>query len=82
MYDRKGNVVDASIDPVIVSKLFGPTVFKDLRITADRKECCWIIERLTILPRPDPDDPNTIQDERWVEWCRIPGQFKWEFETE
>ncbi len=64
---------------VILNKLFGPTVFMDLRITPDSEKCEWVIERLTILPCTDPEIQDTTQWQKWVEWCRIPGQFQWEF---
>lgn len=68
---------------VIIEKLYGPTVFMDLKITLDRNKCEWVIERRTILPCPDPEDQeNTTHWQKWVEWCRIPGQFDWEFEKD
>lgn len=77
---NEDKVIEIGGERVIVNKLFGPTVFMDIRITPDVKSCCWIIDRLTILPCPDPDSPHdTPQWQKWVEWCRIPAQFEWEF---
>lgn len=78
------NIQDIKIDiggeKVEICKLFGPMIFHNIRVYADTKDCCWVIERETFLPIPDPKEPNlTIQTIEWVEWCRIPGQFKWEF---
>lgn len=69
-------------DVIEIDKLYGPTVFADIRIIVDTKSCSWIIERLTTLPCPDPENPNTYQWLKWVEWCRIPAQFDWEFKEE
>ena len=74
--------IEVAGESVVIDKLFGPMVFANLRITPDTKSCSWIIERQTPLPCPDPEDKNTIQWITWVEWCRIPAQFDWEFDRE
>lgn len=51
---------------VVIDKAFGPTIFANLRITADC-ERGWVIERLW------------IKDNKWVEWCIIPAQINEEF---
>ena len=48
----------------------------NLRITPCQEDCTWKIERLTILPTGRKEEP---QEHIWVEFCRIPGQFEWEF---
>lgn len=48
--------------PVVLSKMFGPLIFADLRIRAEHKTCEWIIER------------QNYQTLEWVEFTRIPGQ--------
>lgn len=61
---------------VIIQKLFGPMIFMELRITAVTENCTWKIERLTLMPTHDEQQP---QEHIWIEFCRIPGQFDWEF---
>lgn len=56
-----------SSDVVEIEKLFGPTVFADLRITADVKRGGWVIERMWIAKG------------EFVEWCVIPAQIDQEF---
>lgn len=73
-YEFQQTTIEIGGQQVIINKLFGPMVFMDLRISPDHKDCCWIIERYTIFYKTDGSD-----DSRWVEWCRIPGQFEWEF---
>ncbi len=58
-----------SNDTVEIDKLFGPTIFADLRITAD-VDRGWVIERLW------------IKTGRYVEWCCIPAQIEEEFTEE
>jgi len=53
--------------PVILTKVFGPLAFDDLRITASAETHEWIIER----ERDCDDDENPERD--WVEVCRVPG---------
>lgn len=48
--------------PVVLSKMYGPLIFADIRIRADPETCQWIIERENI---------NTME---WEEVIRIPGQ--------
>jgi hypothetical protein len=67
-------------DRVILKKIFGPTVFMDIRITQDLVTCEWVIERSTILPCPNPEYAEESTDwQVWVEWCRFPAQYDWEF---
>jgi hypothetical protein len=47
-------VIELAGQSVILDKLFGPMIFHNLRITPDPKDCCWVIERETYLPCPDP----------------------------
>ena len=56
-------------DVVEIDKMFGPTIFAGLRITADMKRG-WIIER------------QWIKDGKWIEWCTIPAQIEEEFEDD
>lgn len=55
-----------SKDKVVIDKLFGPTVFANLRITADL-ERGWVIER------------EWIEKGQFIEWCVIPAQIDKEF---
>jgi hypothetical protein len=55
-----------SFDTVTIDKLFGPTIFANLRITAD-PDRGWVIER------------KWIQNGQFVEWCVIPAQIEQEF---
>lgn len=52
--------------PIVLSKMFGPLIFADLRIRADGDSCEWIIER----------EANA----KWSEVARIPGQFDSDFD--
>lgn len=58
-----------SFDVLTIDKLFGPTIFADLRITAD-PERGWVIER------------EWIEKGQFVEWCTIPNQIEQEFKDE
>lgn len=51
---------------VIIDKMFGPTVFANLKITADL-ERGWVIERMW------------IETGEYIEWCVIPAQIDQEF---
>ena len=53
--------------PVILSKMFGPIIFADIRIRADANTCEWIIER------------ENIKTMEFAEVARIPGQIEGEF---
>lgn len=48
--------------PVVLSKMYGPLIFADIRIRADSETCEWIVER------------ENIDTEAWIEVIRIPGQ--------
>jgi len=66
-------------DSVVIDKMYGPMVFTNLRIRPDLERNEWVIERQTILPCHDPEDPDdTFQCVRWVVWTRIPGWCDWE----
>ena len=52
--------------PMVLMKMFGPTIFADLRVRADIETCEWIIEREV--------------KEGWKEWVRIPGQLDSDFD--
>jgi len=48
-FDSKRNEVNiGSDDTVIINKLYGPTIFCNLRITARTSDCKWVIERQVI----------------------------------
>lgn len=79
--DRKKEIVVeiGSNDSVTMCKGFGSMAFMNLRITPDVSSCSWIIERSTVLPCADPEEKESDSWVSWVEWCRIPAQFDWEF---
>lgn len=58
-----------SFDVLTIDKLFGPTIFADLRITAD-PDRGWVIER------------EWIENGQFVEWCIIPAQIEQEFRND
>jgi hypothetical protein len=68
MKDHKIEI--GSGDRVTIEKLFGPTIFADLRITADYERGCWVIER------------QWIETGEFIEWCTIPNQIEQEFKEE
>lgn len=77
--DRREVLVEIGPDEsVVIDKMYGPMTFMNLRIRPDIARCEWVIERQTILPCPDPEDPDTVQCEIWVVWARIPGWCEWE----
>lgn len=78
-HQDKEITVAVGYQSVVMDKVFGASVFMNLRITADINTCEWVIERQTVLPCPDPEIEHTVDWVKWVEWCRIPGQFDWEF---
>ena len=51
-----------------IDKLFGPTVYADLRISCDSNACEWVIER----------ESRGV----WSEVARIPGQLESDFAEE
>lgn len=67
MREEEEKVVETGMSPVVVRKLYGPTVFVDLRITPDIERTEWVIERAT------------GPDATFVEWVRIPGQMDLDF---
>lgn len=56
--------------PVVLSKMYGPLIFADIRIRADSETCEWIIER------------ENIKTMKWEEVIRIPGQKEEEFKDD
>ena len=62
------NVEIAANQHVVIEKMYGPMIFADLRITADSRRECWVIERLW------------IKTNEWVEWLTIPAQIDQEFD--
>jgi hypothetical protein len=60
-----------SYDSVVIDKLFGPTIFANLKVTADCNRG-WVIYR------------QDLKDEReeWIEWCIIPNQIARDFSEE
>jgi hypothetical protein len=54
-------------DVVIIDKLYGPTVFANLRVSLDLERCEWVIQR------------QWVKTGEWIEWCRMPGQIGQEF---
>lgn len=57
-------------DSVVIDKVFGPTVFANLRITADAEQGGWVIER------------QWIDTNEWIKWCIIPAQIDQEFKDD
>jgi hypothetical protein len=55
--------------PIKIDKMFGPTIFMSLRITADMQQG-WVIERATGI------------EHEYVEWCIIPAQLPIDFPCE
>jgi hypothetical protein len=54
-------------ETVVLDKLFGPTIFADLRITVDTSRG-WVISR------------KWVKTDTWIEWCVIPAQIDEEFD--
>lgn len=48
-------------ESIVINKLYGPSVFDPLRITADSNSYKWIIEREVIITDEDGNDIGT----RW-----------------
>lgn len=60
--------VEIGTDDVVDNdKLYGPTVFANLRVSLDRGRCEWVIQR------------QWVKTGAWIEWCRMPGQIDEEF---
>lgn len=51
---------------VIIDKLFGPTVFAELRITPNVERGEWVIERQRV---------GADFKIEWVEWATVPAQL-------
>lgn len=62
-------VVITSEKPVIIEKLYGPTIFMDLMIEIDTQTVEWVVYR-------------HLAAEQWIEWCRIPGQMDEDFDED
>lgn len=54
--------------PVILEKLYGPTVFAHLRIVAKSGDCEWVIDR------------RHMTTGEWIEVARIPAQLESELD--
>lgn len=67
--EEKATLEIGSNESVTIDKMFGPTIFADIRITADT-ERGWVIER------------QWIETGDWIEWCVIPAQIEQEFTDE
>lgn len=67
--DKEEIKVEIGYESVIIDKMFGPQIFANLRITADPNSNTWLIER------------QKIDDNKWIEWVRIPGQLDIEFKS-
>ena len=59
-------VINCGYVPIVLAKMFGPTIFADLRIRAEGRKCEWVIERRG--------------SKGWAEFCRVPGQLPEDFE--
>lgn len=66
MNEETKTIEIGSNQSVILDKLYGPTIFADLRITADTEQG-WVVER------------QWIETGEWIEWCVIPAQIDQEF---
>lgn len=53
--------------PIVLDKMFGPTIFAQLRVTAVIEREGWVIER-------------AVRD-GWMELCVIPAQTDQDFES-
>lgn len=66
-----GNTIQVGPDaPIVIEKLYGPSIFASLRITADTETNEWIIER------------EWIKTGEYIPWLRIPGGIAGEFSEE
>lgn len=65
--EDKNTIEMGSHETLIIDKLYGPTVFAELRITPDASRG-WVIER------------QWASDSEWIEWCVIPAQIDQEFD--
>lgn len=61
-------IINCGYVPVVLSKMFGPLIFADIRIRADSKSREWVIER---------GNANACA---WQEVARIAGQKPEDFE--
>lgn len=67
--------VEAEIDicadqPIVISKLFGPAVFADIRVRADLESWCWIVEQTLEIYSEDLSTSETT----WQEVARFPAE--------
>ncbi len=63
--------------PVVLQKMFGPTIFADVRIRVEIKTCEWVVEREHTRQKESGEDECY-----WKEWIRIPGQLPDDFDSE
>lgn len=70
--NMKENEVTVNVGPsdlVKIQKMYGPTVFADIKIAIDLERCEWVVYR-----RYGYEDVRL-----WVEVARIPGQLDTDF---
>ena len=77
LIEKSKTIEMGSGDSITLDKLYGPTIFARLRITATPSRG-WVIERETADRHNDEPDLTSI----WVEWCTIPCQLDMDFEKE
>lgn len=65
----KVGTVNVGSNSIIIDKLFGPTAFAELRITANVERNAWVIERGDMCGN-------------FREWCTIPGQQEEDYREE
>jgi hypothetical protein len=65
--EHEAEIQIPSTGKITIDKLYGPTIFWDIRISCDINTVEWVIER-SMGPRGT-----------WKEWCRIPGQLDEDF---
>lgn len=71
--DTKSVVYMGTEDALKLGKMFGPTIFCDLRIRQDLERMEWVIERSKTV---EVDDGFS---EEFEEWCAIPAQLSKDF---
>ena len=72
-FNEKTKSVEMGCETLHISKMYGPLIFCDIRVTADFNTCSWVIER----ERIDKDGNTT-----WEEMCRFHGQERIEFHND
>ena len=77
-FDEKRKTVNVgSNSTIIIDKMYGPTIFCNLRITARSRDCKWIVER-EVIGQDDQDNDITS----WETMCEIDGQESISFRGE